>query len=316
MNRLCVFAHWDKDNIIDDYVVYYLQKLSSVCTTIIFVSDCPELENLEVLDGIVDFSLIKKHGEYDFGSYKRGFLFANEKGIIFDELLFANDSCYGPFYSLENIFTKMDKKKCDYWGLTQNSYGVEKRGNIEVAIWSPHIQSYFLNFKKQVFESNIFNKFINSIKREDNKNIIITKYEVGLSKLLQNNGFKGSVYINKYHHTENCLSIKWKRLIKWHKFPFIKTSVIKNGLFVTGEIKDWKTTIQSVSDYPVEMITKNSKRLQNFNENLYKDFNTYRKIRYKVLNNCPMEFRYILIKIEKNLFNFFNRLCFNKLKKF
>ena len=27
MKRLCVFAHWDRDNIIDDYVIYYLKAL-------------------------------------------------------------------------------------------------------------------------------------------------------------------------------------------------------------------------------------------------------------------------------------------------
>ena len=27
MKRVCVFAHWDKDNIIDDYVIYYLKAL-------------------------------------------------------------------------------------------------------------------------------------------------------------------------------------------------------------------------------------------------------------------------------------------------
>jgi lipopolysaccharide biosynthesis protein len=35
---LAVFSHYDVDNIIDDYVVYYLLKLKEVVTDIIFVS--------------------------------------------------------------------------------------------------------------------------------------------------------------------------------------------------------------------------------------------------------------------------------------
>ena len=38
MNNVAVFAHYDKDNIIDDYVLDYLSKLSKVAD-VIFVSD-------------------------------------------------------------------------------------------------------------------------------------------------------------------------------------------------------------------------------------------------------------------------------------
>ena len=79
MKRLCVFAHWDRDNKIDDYVIYYLKALKEVCETIIFVSDCNlEPNETNKLNNIADFVIAQKHGEYDFGSYKRGFLFAKK----------------------------------------------------------------------------------------------------------------------------------------------------------------------------------------------------------------------------------------------
>ena len=37
--RLAVFAHYDHDGIIDDYVVYYLQAFRALCEHLIFVSD-------------------------------------------------------------------------------------------------------------------------------------------------------------------------------------------------------------------------------------------------------------------------------------
>ena len=39
MKRLCIFAHYDKDNLIDDYVIYYLRELKKSFNKIIFVSD-------------------------------------------------------------------------------------------------------------------------------------------------------------------------------------------------------------------------------------------------------------------------------------
>lgn len=317
MKRICVFAHWDKDNQIDEYVIYYLQALKRVVNSIIFVSDCdlPTIE-IEKITSITTTVLANKHGEYDFGSYKRGINYILKNHLPFDEILLVNDSCYGPFYPLENIFKKMSTKKCDYWGLTKNSYGIKKQNNINVAAWDPHIQSYFLLLKSQVINSKKFLEFINNIKIEDNKTDIIINYEIGLTKLLTSCGFKSAIYIDKYSHTENCLASKWKKLIIKYKFPFIKTSIIKNGLFVLGEVKDWREVINSISDYPIEYIEQNAHKQLNLMQNLYKDMNLYRKIRFKLLNNMPMEFRKIVIYLEKNLFIILNNLCFNKLKKF
>lgn len=57
----------------EDYVVYYLKKLKQICKLIIFCND-NELSNKELskLKVIVDYTIISRHNEYDFGSYKRG----------------------------------------------------------------------------------------------------------------------------------------------------------------------------------------------------------------------------------------------------
>lgn len=315
MKRLCVFAHWDKDNFIDDYVIYYLKSLREVCSTIIFVSDCKYLDNIENLSGITDYTIVENHNEYDFGSYKRGFLFAKENHLEFDELIFANDSCYGPFFSLKPVFEKMEKKKYDYWGITRNNFGI-KIDNTNNNSREPHIQSYFLVFKQKVFNSKLFLDFIQKIKHQDDKANIISEYEIGLSKLLQTNGYRRGVFINRYFLTENCMLYKWKRLIKWYHCPFLKTSIPKYGIYMLGEVTEWKEVIPSVSDYPVDLIIKNADRFDVTEKNQYAELNTYRKIRFHVLNNMPTGFREVVIFFEKNIFRILNALCFNKLKKF
>lgn len=312
MKRVCIFAHWDKDNFVDDYVIYYLKSLRNLCEKIIFVSDCFELKNKEVLNDIVDFVISENHNEYDFGSYKCGFLLMQEQKLDYDELLFTNDSCYGPFFELKPIFEKMEKKKCDFWGLTRSNYGLLKKSQILPA---PHIQSYFLVFKRNVCESDVFLNFIKNIKHEDTKEDIIEKYEIGMSKLLLSNGFKAATYINKYNHTVNHLAMKWERLIRWYKFPFIKTNILKNGIMPIGEIKNWESAINSVSDYPIELIVKNLDRMKNIADNQYPELNLYRKIRFHILNNAPMELRQAVVKVEKFLFKIFNTICFHKLRK-
>lgn len=258
MKRLCIFAHWDRDNIIDDYVIYYLKALKEICKTIIFVSDCNLKKNeTEKLQGIADFVLAQQHGEYDFGSYKRGFLLAKERGLIFDELLFVNDSCYGPFYSLTPIFNKMSKKKCDFWGLTQNSYETIVTSKGSDICYKPHIQTYFILLREQTFD--IFEDFIKKIKKENSKEDVVINYEIGLTYFLQNAGFKSAVFFNKFKHVENYTLAKWDVLIKKYKFPFLKTSIAKFGLPIWGEQKNIFDIIPK--DYPPEFIKNQQIRL-------------------------------------------------------
>lgn len=72
--RTAIFAHFDKHNLIDDYVIIYLEKLKEVVDDIIFVSDCNlETKEIKKIEHLILNNICQKHGEYDFGSYKRGF---------------------------------------------------------------------------------------------------------------------------------------------------------------------------------------------------------------------------------------------------
>ena len=45
MKRTVVFAYWDKDITIDEYVLYYLNKLNQISDNIVFSSDCDIVES-------------------------------------------------------------------------------------------------------------------------------------------------------------------------------------------------------------------------------------------------------------------------------
>ena len=61
MRRAVVFAHYDKDNLIDDYVVYYVRALKKAGCDVVFVS-CKELAQteLEKLNGLVIHTITEK----------------------------------------------------------------------------------------------------------------------------------------------------------------------------------------------------------------------------------------------------------------
>lgn len=83
MKRVAIFAHYSSDSKIEDHVIYYLQGLNQVTDYIIFVSDSDIKESeLQKIKNITTKSIAKHHGEYDFGSYKRGFIYAIENNLL------------------------------------------------------------------------------------------------------------------------------------------------------------------------------------------------------------------------------------------
>lgn len=263
MKRAAVFAHYDKDNLIDDYVVYYVKALREICEKVIFVS-CVDLpaEEKEKLTGIADHIIAEQHNEYDFGSYKRGFLYLHDNNLLqdIDSLIFANDSCYAPLFSLKNVFTEMDSRHADFWGITKNRFGMAFAEPKNIVCVRPHIQSYFLVFSRKVFNSECFVEFMKNIRAETTKDAIVIKYEIGLSELLIQNGFSSDVYIKDYYRFNHVVLSLWRQLITKSKSPFLKCSVIRLVNRNLTTIAGWEEVIQKYTNYPVELIKNNQSR--------------------------------------------------------
>ena len=184
--RIAVFASYSEDGMLPLQVVPYIKGLQEVAETIVFVCD-NELfpHELKKIKGMVKHVITGKHGEYDFGSYKRGIAWVEENGYLnkADDLILCNDSCFGPINSFVPIFKVMDARSPDFWGVTDSSQ------------YSYHLQSYFIVFSKKVFESKVFLNFIKSIKKQENVQSVILNYEIGLTKILQDAGFKPEAFV-------------------------------------------------------------------------------------------------------------------------
>lgn len=187
IKRVAIYASYSNANKIEDYVIYYLSKLKEDTDLIVYVCDNPLAdEEVQKINNVADIVITGRHGEYDFGSYKRGYLYLLEKKLLgeFEELVFCNDSCYGPIESFERIFKVMQRRRLDFWGLTQNSQ------------FSDHLQSYFLVFGKAVFQSAVFREFIIGVTKEKSVQMVINKYEVNLTKTLSENGFLWGSFVD------------------------------------------------------------------------------------------------------------------------
>ena len=120
--RLGIYIFYDKDNIIDDYVIYMLKDLNKAVDNIIFVSNSKiSKEEEKKLNGLnIEINIRENIGldagafKYVYDKYKREYL------CQYDEVLLLNDTFYGPFKPFKEIINEMNDKDIDFWGLTAN----------------------------------------------------------------------------------------------------------------------------------------------------------------------------------------------------
>ena len=187
--RTAVFAAYSSTGRIPERDLFFLKGLREVADNVVFVCSAPLFpDETAKLEGIVSEILCDPHNEYDFGSYKRGLLLAEECGLlnpsVADELILCNDSCYGPVFPFSEAFSTMASRRCDFWGLTANNEQGAK-----------HLQSFFLIFRRAVLDSTILRNFLGDVRELSGRNSVVVFYESKLTETLQNAGFSFDSFV-------------------------------------------------------------------------------------------------------------------------
>lgn len=240
--RYCVFASYSKENKIGDDVIFYLKELNKITNGVVFIMDNP-IDEIEAkkLEGLTIYHKCEKHNEYDFGSYKRGFFYLKENGFLDNtsEIIFANDSCYGPLKPLKLFIEKWEKaNKPDFYGITINNYGFKYSSKPIIMSYFPHIQSYFFLITKNIFEKDFFVDFMALIKHFDNFEEVVKNYEMGLSDVIKRNGFD----LKGYFKFDN-----FKRDPTLEEKPMFLT--IKKGFFIKKKNELVKSRDKNLVNY-------------------------------------------------------------------
>ena len=259
LRRLCIFVIYDKDGIVFDYIGIlirgiksYLAKLIVVCN---FINCNYGIENLDSADEI----LYRGNNGFDAGAVKDciTYLYATGEIYIYDELVILNDSFYGPFFSMDCIFKKMNNSGCHYWGLTRHLGGSLEDGTII----GEHIESYFIVFKTEIIRSGFLSLFFERLCYPKTLREAILHYEVGLNQYLNKMGYVGCAYSD-----HSCVDVIQKlgevpymlyplMLVKDARCPFLKRNAFD---FDNKGFKDVIGVLEYVEkycNYNVELIT-------------------------------------------------------------
>lgn len=220
-----IFAHYDRQGELRLDTQNLLEELSQYFAPIIFVSTKMNQRNLDKIPGNISI-IIRENIGYDFYSYREG-LSHLTKGFIesfnYENISFMNSSFYCG--DCKKIVTKyhsgITRNNFDLVGLTMHKGAVDT---------PPHVQSYLFSLSQEVIRNPSVLEWWKHMLPINDRNIVIQKYEIGLSKLISDCGFDlKSLYVKSlpYRLKKVFLKplIKIKKIFGYSKYVRVPSPI-------------------------------------------------------------------------------------------
>ncbi|MFM1798161.1 MAG: hypothetical protein RLZZ117_439 [Cyanobacteriota bacterium] len=261
--RLCIYVSYTPNSHISAEALHYIQSLHEFVDELVFVSNSPiHSDQQSIIAQHCSRLIVRDNLGYDFGAWRDALQEIGDDNLNqYDELVLANSSCLGPFVPWNRVFSSMESEQCDFWGLTifpeiSNSNRPEAQSLSQQKI-PRHIQSFFMVFKKHVFQSSAFKGFWYAIADEDKLLNVVVGYETQLTRMLESYGFKCSAYCKGHEamqsHNNDC---NYNAIYNQpYDLLLLGSPVIKNKFEAMwpGQIQLVKEYIVASSCYPVAL---------------------------------------------------------------
>lgn len=177
-----------------------------------------------------------------------------------DEIILFNDSFFGPLFSLDNMFHKMEFEEIDFWGITDSEIVKSKKNE-------RYLQTYFMAFKKSAYIRKAFKKYWEKLPRIKNLDMYQKFVDEKLTSILISDGLKYATYIDTPKAKDkdrelNYILIEPKYLVKAKKMPFISKHAfaVKKEVMLNyntaSEISGLMEYVENCTIYDAQIIYK------------------------------------------------------------
>lgn len=236
MKRIGIFSFFDIAGIVDDYVIYYLKEMNKVLEDIYFVSNGKLSQESKVkVEPYIRHIIERENKGFDAGAYKDVIsAFESEIWDDADELVLFNDTVFGPFYKIEDIFLDMTNRHVDFWGMTRHEKAIAWREPVAACV-----QSYFLCVSSRMLHSKDFMDFWRSIPSDmPTLQDVVINFEFKFTDFFEKRGYTWDVYSDYSEIESEIPEFNYSptyygnyELVKYKGYPFIKR---KNLIFRDG----------------------------------------------------------------------------------
>ena len=275
MRRICLFSFYDDKNIVDDYVIFFLRQLSEFVETMIFISNGPLSKNSEfALRGVVSDVILRPNEGFDVMAYKEGLERINfDRTGRYDEVLMVNHTCYGPVYPFSELFTEMEGRSCDFWGVTAH---METTPNplTGTGTLPYHLNGNFIAVRRDMLRSKTFRQYWDNLEAPKSYEEAILSHEAVFTEYFAKLGYKCESYLDCERYGTHYPAILDIDEMMIDRNPLVKRyAFFHDPRFLERYATDLPRALRvlaQTSDYDLSMIWRNivrSAELRTLNTN-------------------------------------------------
>lgn len=309
--RICIYVTYDMHQIVDTYIGHMLAELKTCIDFLAVVCNEPAvIKGKEILEKYADQIFFRENRGLDAGAYKDALCnwLGWDKVRAYDELLLVNDSFFGPFCPMADIFEEMEEKKVDFWGLTKHGEGIyESFGGH----FPEHIQSFFLVVRSRMLHSHFFSEYWEKLPYYVTWKDVVKKHELVFTDYFVKRGFTFDVLsdcdANNSVNIENNYTqyeVLPYEMISKRNFPFLKKKPIREVTLELQTQENFKKALHYIHEntsYDVNHIYRNIIRTMNIAD-LYRNLALrYIPSQYSIVESVKKVYIAVFIEFQGSL---------------
>lgn len=269
-HRLGIYTIFDKNGVVDEYILYFLKALADWTDRLIVVCNGSlNEEGNKKLTALGCEVLYRENTGFDAWGVKSGIDHVGiEQLKNYSEMIVANNTLFGPVCDMTQMFETMSAKKLDFWGIAShegfaqfdpfhcNPYGYVPE----------HIQSYFYVVRGRMLYGNAFAEFWKNLPELNDYNAAVGMYETVMTKYFSDSGYVWDCYMDRdmyYGMTDNPLIAMPMEAMRDWKCPFFKRrAFFQDYDYLTSFTGQQSAScllqyLQEETNYPVSMVWQN-----------------------------------------------------------
>lgn len=275
MKRLCIYLTYDSQKIVDGYIGYMLRELKCCVQYLVVVCNQTDvIKGKDMLETYADDIFYRENVGYDAGGFKDALchMIGWDRTLQYDELLLVNDSMFGPFRPMSEMFEEMNQRNVDFWGMTIHG---ESESRTEGHI-PEHIQSYFLAIGSDMLHDPLFRAYWEEMPYYTSFDETVKQHEVRFTKHFAELGYRyDSLADTRTNDSSNIANnyIQYAmipyELISKRNFSFLKKKQLALDTLhcqTQENLRQALDYIDKKTDYDVDLIWENIIRTLNMTD--------------------------------------------------
>lgn len=263
MRRLVVYTVWDRRGGIEDFVPHALAKLRRHAERVlVVVNGSLTSDGRMKLEPVCDEVLVRPNAGYDIWAHKHAIDHLDGDLVTFDEVIFTNDTWFGPVREFGPLFDRMARSAADFWGMTDHPREEPNPFTGSGAL-PYHLQSYWIAVRRRMLTSEVWTAYWRDLPAMPEYRDAVLSHEAVFTEHFSERGFTSDVAFPESHYPtshpalfnadlllrDGCPTIKRRPFFHWPPF-LVRHAVV--GRWLIDEVRGY--------GFPIELIWGNLAR--------------------------------------------------------